>query len=61
MALIVLIGILPGPFLDRIRPSVAEIDKNLQSQRRVMKGVAETSIPPVVHVSTNGTPRGRLR
>src|SRR5208337_3470065 len=36
MALIVLIGVVPGPFLDRIRPSVGEIDKNIQSQRGSM-------------------------
>ena len=36
MALIVLIGVVPGPFLDRIRPSAGEIDKNLQSQRGSM-------------------------
>ena len=59
MALIVLIGILPGPFLDRIRPSVGEIDKNLQSQRRVMKRVAAIPMPPVLPVtSTKGSPRG---
>jgi NADH-quinone oxidoreductase subunit M len=33
MVMIVLIGILPGPFLDRIRPSVTVIDGNLQAQR----------------------------
>ncbi len=42
MALIVLIGIVPGPFLDRIRPSVGEIDKNLQSQRGSMKSAVAT-------------------
>ena len=60
MALIVLIGILPGPFLDRIRPSVGEIDKNLQAQRRVMKAVAGIPMPPVLHAQTKGTPRGRF-
>ena len=46
MALIVLIGVVPGPFLDRIRPSSGEIDKNLQSQRGSMTlAVATTTIP----------------
>jgi len=46
MALIVLIGVVPGPFLDRIRPSVGQIDKNLQSQRGSMTlAVATTTIP----------------
>jgi NADH-quinone oxidoreductase subunit M len=45
MALIVLIGVVPGPFLDRIRPSSGEIDKNLQSQRGSMTlAVATTTI-----------------
>ena len=37
MVLIVVIGVLPGPFLDRIRPSVGAIDRNLQDQRGSMK------------------------
>jgi NADH-quinone oxidoreductase subunit M len=46
MALIVLIGIVPGPFLDRIRPSVVEIDSNLRAQRREMKFTVETPTAP---------------
>jgi NADH-quinone oxidoreductase subunit M len=46
MALIVLIGILPGPFLDRIRPSVVEIDSNLQAQRQVITFTVETPTMP---------------
>ncbi len=45
MALIVLIGVVPGPFLDRIGPSVGEIDKNLQVQRDMIKPAATTTIP----------------
>ena len=46
MALIVLIGVVPGPFLDRIRPTSGEIDKNLQSQRGSRQvAVATTTIP----------------
>jgi NADH-quinone oxidoreductase subunit M len=37
MVLIVLIGVIPGPFLDRIRPAVAEVDRNLHAQRATMK------------------------
>jgi NADH-quinone oxidoreductase subunit M len=37
MVLIVLIGMVPGPFLDRIRPTVVEIDRNLKAQRETMK------------------------
>ncbi|MGA2700982.1 MAG: NADH-quinone oxidoreductase subunit M [Isosphaeraceae bacterium] len=46
MALIVLIGVVPGPFLDRIRPSVGQIDKNLQSQRGSMTLAAATTTIP---------------
>ena len=46
MALIVLIGVVPGPFLDRIRPSVGEIDKNLQSQRGSMTLAVATTTSP---------------
>ena len=46
LALIVLIGVLPGPFLDRIRPSVGAIDRNLQDQRLVMKTTAQRVTTP---------------
>jgi NADH-quinone oxidoreductase subunit M len=47
MVLIVLIGVLPGPFLSRIRPAVAVIDKNLQTQRGERDtSFAARSIPP---------------
>jgi NADH-quinone oxidoreductase subunit M len=42
MAMIVLIGVAPGPFLDRIRPSAEVIDKNLQTQRALMFRASET-------------------
>ncbi|MGO9597550.1 MAG: complex I subunit 4 family protein [Isosphaeraceae bacterium] len=48
MVLIVLIGVMPGPFLDRIRPSVQEIDKNLQAQRSAMKGAVPDQCGPIV-------------
>jgi NADH-quinone oxidoreductase subunit M len=52
MALIVLIGVMPGLFLDRIRPSVQEIDKNLQAQRSVLnKAVPDRSVPAVALIS----------
>ena len=47
MVMIVLIGILPAPFLARIRPSVAVIDKNLQSQRSTMRNAEEFREVPV--------------
>ncbi|MGA8348595.1 MAG: hypothetical protein WB773_12480, partial [Isosphaeraceae bacterium] len=46
MALIVLIGVVPGPFLARIRPSVGEIDKNIQSQRGSMTLAVATTTSP---------------
>ena len=52
MVLIVLIGVMPGLFFDRIRPSVREIDKNIQAQRSVMKGaVPGQSAPAVASIS----------
>ncbi len=45
MALIVLIGVVPGPFLDRMGPTVGEIDKNLQDQRGMLKLAATTTNP----------------
>jgi NADH-quinone oxidoreductase subunit M len=64
MGLIVLIGVVPGPFLDRIRPSALEIDKNLQSQRGSMKMAAPTATPPArntISARRNATsaPRGQ--
>ncbi|QEH33753.1 NADH-quinone oxidoreductase subunit M [Aquisphaera giovannonii] len=60
MALIVIIGVIPGPFLDRIRPTVGEIDKNLQAQRLV-----RTTAPPAgepgpgsIHVGGRGNAMG---
>jgi NADH-quinone oxidoreductase subunit M len=62
MALIVLIGILPGPFLDRIRPSVSQIDRNLQHQMREMKNVAEIRAQQALPVAqTKGSARGIRR
>jgi hypothetical protein len=40
--MIVLIGVVPGPFLARIRPAVAAIDGNLQRQRSVMSTISPT-------------------
>jgi NADH-quinone oxidoreductase subunit M len=52
MVLIVLIGVMPGPFFNRIRPSTQEIDKNIQAQRSVMKGLApDQSVPAVALIS----------
>jgi NADH-quinone oxidoreductase subunit M len=42
MVMIVLIGVVPGPFLARIRPAVAAIDGNLQRQRSVMSTISPT-------------------
>jgi NADH-quinone oxidoreductase subunit M len=62
MVLIVLIGILPGPFLDRIRPSVGEINKNLQAQRDMMKSVADPGMAPVIYVAPQpGSRKGSRR
>ena len=47
MVLIVLIGVMPGPFLDRIRPSVAAIAQNLEVQRGTMKTTTEAPSAPV--------------
>jgi len=55
MVLIVLIGVIPGPFLDRIGPSVAQIDKNLQNQRGLMKLAVAT--PAIPQRNTNAVPR----
>jgi NADH-quinone oxidoreductase subunit M len=52
MVLIVLIGVMPSLFLDRIRPSVQEIDKIIQAQRSGMKGaVPDQSVPAVALIS----------
>jgi hypothetical protein len=48
MVLIVLIGVMPGPFLDRLRPSLAEIDRNLQEQRLVIKAPESVPVDPGV-------------
>ncbi|MGC8641849.1 MAG: complex I subunit 4 family protein [Isosphaeraceae bacterium] len=47
MVLIVLIGVMPGPFLDRIRPAVAAIAQNLQDQRGMMKTKIEAPTAPL--------------
>ncbi|WP_165221513.1 complex I subunit 4 family protein [Aquisphaera insulae] len=60
MALIVVIGVVPGPFLDRIRPTVGEIDKNLQAQRLVRTIESPTQEPGVgsIHVGRGAGSRG---
>jgi NADH-quinone oxidoreductase subunit M len=62
MILIVLIGVLPGPFFDRIRPTVVEIDRNLQAQRATMTTTVEEELPPVrgsISAPKNATKGGR--
>ena len=65
MVLIVLIGVIPGPFLDRIRPSAGEIDKNLQDQRVLMvaAGTSELSGRTIVVTPRNAAqgPRSAKR
>ncbi|MFO0892739.1 MAG: NADH-quinone oxidoreductase subunit M [Isosphaeraceae bacterium] len=58
MVLIVLIGVMPGPFLDRIRPAVEQIDRNLQAQRATMKAAEAPSVNPE-RGSVKVGPRGR--
>jgi NADH-quinone oxidoreductase subunit M len=50
MVLIVLIGVFPGYFLDRIQPSVAAINQTLQAQREGKKAA------PVVTQKSDTTP-----
>jgi NADH-quinone oxidoreductase subunit M len=52
LALIVLIGVMPGPFLNQIRPAVARINDNVQAQlaladedRKTASQFSETPIP----------------
>src|SRR5271157_2519987 len=59
MALIVLIGVVPGPFLDRIRPSSGEIDKNLQSQRGSSTVAVATTTIPLPNITA--APRNALK
>jgi NADH-quinone oxidoreductase subunit M len=59
MALIVVIGVLPGPFLDRIRPSIAVIDRNLQAQRVTMKTTVE--VPSVAKPGSIRAPRSATK
>lgn len=59
MVLIVLIGVVPGPFLDRIRPTVGEIDRNIQQQRGVMKVADASGAEPTtsIHTPRRGAPK----
>jgi NADH-quinone oxidoreductase subunit M len=50
MTMIVLIGIFPGPFLDRIRPAVSVIDRNLQAQR-----IAKRTAPEPLRTPREGS------
>ena len=59
MALIVVIGVLPGPFLDRIRPSIVAIDRNLQAQRVTMKTTVE--VPSVAKPGSVRAPRSATK
>jgi NADH-quinone oxidoreductase subunit M len=58
MVLIVVIGVLPGPFLDRIRPTVEQIDRNLQAQRAAMK-TAEAPVAGPLPGTISVGPRNR--
>jgi NADH-quinone oxidoreductase subunit M len=48
MVLIVAIGVFPRPFLEQIRPAVARLDDNLQSQRALANQPSQVpgAIPP---------------
>ncbi len=61
MVMIVLIGLVPGPFLDRIRPAAGEIDKNLQRQRKSMLPAGTSTRPPpnITSASRKGAPSAR--
>ena len=56
MVLIVAIGVFPRPFLEQIRPAVARLDDNLQSQRALATKVREVSraLPPASIRSARG-------
>jgi NADH-quinone oxidoreductase subunit M len=55
MVLIVLIGLMPGPFLARIRPAVATIDRNLQAQRGTRAAMIAASPPTPVQMKSSAT------
>jgi NADH-quinone oxidoreductase subunit M len=55
MVLIVLIGLAPGPFLARIQPAVAAIDRNLQAQRGTRAATIAAGPPTPVQMKTSAT------
>ena len=63
MALIVLIGVFPKPFLDRIRPSVVPVVANIESESRKADQIANArpvAAPPVAATGTKTpSPRGQ--
>ncbi len=56
MALIVAIGVFPRPFLEQIRPAVARLDDNLQSQLALAN--EPRALPPVYPIGPIGSGRG---
>jgi NADH-quinone oxidoreductase subunit M len=60
MVFIVLIGVFPRPFLDRIRPSLTQVVDNLKAQDPVTRPrVAPPEIPADLPATIPPSPRGR--